>query len=425
MNEVISISTERIIFHIDVNSAFLSWEAAYRLEHRMDTIDLRTIPSAVGGDKEKRHGIILAKSEPAKRYGVKTAETLNDALKKCPDLVIVPPRFELYYKCSKAFINILLEYSPNVEPYSIDEAFVDMTNSTSLFGSPVVVANLIKDRIRQELGFTVNIGVAHNKLLAKMASDFKKPDLVHTLFEHEISTKMWPLPVNELFFVGRATTRKLRNLGIYTIGDLAQSDLSIIKSHLGKHGELIYNYANGIDTSPVTTEVPANKGYGNSTTIDHDVTDANEAKKILLSLCETVCSRIRKDSVLVSVVSVSIKNCFLASESHQKTLLSATNVASELHRHACELFDSFWDGTPIRQLGVHTSHITQEGNQQLNLFDMDLFIRQGNLEKTIDQIRGKFGENSIQRASFLSGNHSHMAGGTRKEHMNPDKDDIL
>lgn len=416
---------EPIIFHIDVNSAFLSWEAVYRLKHRMEPLDLRTIPSAVGGDKEKRHGIILAKSEPAKRYGIKTAETLNDALKKCPDLVIVPPRYDLYQKCSKAFMDILSEYSPKVEQYSIDEAFVDMTNSSSLFGSPVVVANLIKNRIREELGFTVNIGVAHNKLLAKMASDFKKPDLVHTLFEWEIPSKMWPLPVGDLFFVGRATTKKLKNLGIYTIGDLARSDVSIIKSHLGKHGELIHNYANGIDASPVVREAPANKGYGNSITIDHDVTDSEEAKKILLSLCETVCSRLRKDSVLISVASVSIKNCYLAGGSHQKTLLSPTNVVPELHRHVCELFDELWDGSPIRQLGVHTSRVTKEGNQQLNLFDMDIFIRQSHLEKAIDQIREKYGEDSVLRASFLKGDVDHMSGGIQKEHRNPDKDDIL
>lgn len=391
----------------------------------MEEVDLRTIPSAVGGDKEKRHGIILAKSEPAKRYGVKTAETLSDALKKCPNLVLVPPRYDLYEKCSKAFIDILKEYSPKVEQYSIDEAFMDMTSTHSLFGSPVVAANLIKNRICDELGFTVNIGVAPNRLLAKMASDFKKPNLVHTLFMHEIPTKMWPLPVSELFFVGRATTKKLRNLGITTIGDLAKSDPSIIKSHLGKHGELIHNYANGIDTVPIVRSAPSNKGYGNSLTIDHDVTDPSEAKKYLLSLCETVCSRLRKDSVSVTCVSVSIKNCYLASGSHQKTLLSPTNVVAELHRHASELFDEFWDGSPIRQLGVHTSHITRDENKQLNLFDMDKFIRQSSLEKAIDKIRDKYGEDSIMRASFIDGKASHMAGGIQKEHRNPDKDDIM
>jgi len=415
----------KLIFHIDVNSAFLSWEAVFRLKHMMETVDLRTIPSAVGGSREKRHGIILAKSEPAKRFGVKTAETLSDAQKKCPDLLIVPPRYDLYQKCSQAFMDILREYTPHVEQYSIDEAFMDMTESVYLFGSPIVTANLIKDRIYTELGFTVNVGVSTNKLLAKMASDFKKPNLVHTLFPEEIESKMWPLPVEDLFFVGRATKKKLNTLGLFTIGDLAKADLSIIKSHLGKHGEVIYNYANGNDASNVIQHAPANKGYGNSITIDHDVMDPLEAKQVLLSLCETVCSRLRADSVMISVVAVSIKNCYLASGSHQKTLFSPTNVVSELHRHVCELFDEYWDNTPIRQLGVHTSKITSQENQQLNLFDMDLFIRQGNVEKTVDQIRTKFGNDSIMRASFLKSDKDHMAGGIKKENKNSDDDIFL
>ena len=417
--------SQKIIFHIDVNSAFLSWEAVFRLKHKMEDVDLRTIPSAVGGSKEKRHGIILAKSEPAKRFGVKTAETLSDATRKCPNLVIVPPRFDLYEKSSAAFMSILREYTPHVEQYSIDEAFMDMTDSVYLFGSPIVVANLIKDRIYTELGFTVNVGVSSNKLLAKMASDFKKPNLVHTLFPEEIETKMWPLPVEDLFFVGRATKKKLNTLGLFTIGDLANADLSIIKSHLGKHGELIHNYANGIDVGNVITHAPANKGYGNSTTIDHDVTDPGEAKQILLSLCETVCSRLRADSVLICVACVSIKNCYLTSGSHQKTLMSPTNVVSELHRHICQLFDEYWDGTPIRQLGVHTSKITTNENQQLNLFDMDLFIRQGNLEKTVDQIRNKFGNDSIVRATFLNNDTHHMSGGIKRENKKGDDDTFL
>ena len=400
-------NSKRIIFHVDVNSAFLSWESVYRIKHEMETVDLRTIPSAVGGDKSKRHGIVLAKSEPAKKYGIKTAETLNDALKKCPQLVIVPPRHALYQTYSAAFLKILSEYSSNVEQYSIDEAFMDMSNSILLFGSPVVAATLIKDRIYRELGFTVNIGISTNKLLAKMASDFEKPNLVHPLFPEEIQKKMWPLPVRDLFFVGKATTRKLNTLGIFTIGDLAESEPDILVSHLGKLGRLIYEYANGIDATPISRQRSGYKGYGNSTTIDHDVTDSKEAKKILLSLCETVCSRLRKDSVMIYVISVSIKDCFLHSGSHQKTLPFPTNSASELHHHVCALFDEYWDGTPIRLLGVHTSKVTKEDCHQLNLFDMDSYNRQQNLEKTIDQIRHKFGEASVIRASFLGKDEKH------------------
>lgn len=257
----------RVIFHIDVNSAFLSWEAVYRIRHLGGKLDLRTIPSAVGGDISKRHGIILAKSIPAKKYHIKTGEPVVDAVRKCPGLVLVPPNYELYEKSSKAFMAILRKYSGQVEQYSIDEAFVDMTGTESLFGNPVIAANTMKDEICQTLGFTVNVGVSSNKLLAKMASDFKKPNLVHTLFPEEIEKKMWPLPVRDLFFAGGASERKLNSLGIRTIGELAKTDVNTLKSVLKKHGEVILDFANGRDVS-VVEPVPAdNKGYGNSTTI--------------------------------------------------------------------------------------------------------------------------------------------------------------
>lgn len=269
---------DKTIFHIDVNSAFLSWEAVHRLGHRGARLDLRTVPSAVGGDISMRHGIILAKSIPAKKYGVRTGESIPEALQKCPELVIVPPNYELYDKTSKAFIELLKEYTPDVEQYSVDEAFADMTGTAGLWGDPVSAAERLRNQVRQELGFTVNIGVSQNKLLAKMASDFKKPDQVHTLFREEIYDKMWPLPVEDLFFVGRATSRKLYNMGIHTIGDLAQTSPDILRAHLKKHGEVIWNFANGRDVSVVEKDPPANKSYGNSTTIAFDVTDPGTAK---------------------------------------------------------------------------------------------------------------------------------------------------
>ena len=209
---------ESLIFHIDVNSAFLSWEAAYRLHILGEKIDLREIPAVIGGDKEQRHGIVLAKSIPAKKYNIHTGEAIVSALRKCPDLFVLPPNYEMYVKASKAFIAILSEVSPNVEQYSIDEAFIDMSGTKLLYGSPTILANNLRERIKQELNFTVNIGVSCNKLLAKMAGELKKPDLVHTLYPDEIKKKMWPLPVAELFYIGRATERKLYSLGIRTIG---------------------------------------------------------------------------------------------------------------------------------------------------------------------------------------------------------------
>ena len=322
---------ERVIFHIDVNSAFLSWEAVYRLYHLGGTVDLRKEVSAVGGDMAMRHGIILAKSIPAKKYHIKTGEAILEARQKCPNLMLVPPNYRLYEQCSKAFMDILRKYSPSVEQYSIDEAFVDMTGTDKLWGSPMEAANRLKNEIRDTLGFTVNIGISENKLLAKMASDFEKPDRVHTLWKSEIRKKMWPLPVCDLFFVGRATAKKLFSLGIQTIGQLAQADPAVLKSHLKKHGEVIWAFANGMDISVVQSEPPANKGYGNSTTIAFDVVDASTAKLVLLALAETIGARLRAAGARAEVIAVGIKLHDLSYVSHQMTLRNATNITIEIH----------------------------------------------------------------------------------------------
>lgn len=406
----------KVIFHIDVNSAFLSWEAVYRIHHLGGNLDLRDIPSAVGGDVTKRHGIILAKSIPAKKYNIKTGESVPEALRKCPDLVLVPPNYNLYQKSSKAFINILKEYGPVVEQYSIDEAYMDMTGTESLFGDPENIANEIRERIYRELGFTVNIGISNNKVLAKMASDFKKPDKVHTLWLSEIKDKMWTLPASDLFFVGRATTRKLNNLGIKTIGELAQTDLSIVKSHLGKHGEVIWSFANGIDFSAVEPVPPPNKGYGNSTTIAFDVTDAKTAKLVLLSLAETVSARLRDDNVKIKVISVGIRDYNLGYYSHQKKLKTATNITREIYESACKVFDEMWDKVPIRHLGIHTSQVVTEETRQLNLFDDMDYEKQERLDRAVDDIRKRFGTDSIVRASFIKADKvDHMSGGISRE----------
>lgn len=407
----------RVIFHIDVNSAFLSWEAVYRIRHLGGKLDLRTIPSAVGGDISKRHGIILAKSIPAKKYHIKTGEPVVDAVRKCPGLVLVPPNYELYEKSSKAFMAILRKYSGQVEQYSIDEAFVDMTGTESLFGNPVIAANTMKDEICQTLGFTVNVGVSSNKLLAKMARDFKKPNLVHTLFPEEIEKKMWPLPVRDLFFAGGASERKLNSLGIRTIGELAKTDVNTLKSVLKKHGEVILDFANGRDVS-VVEPVPAdNKGYGNSTTISFDVTDASTAKMVLLSLAETVGKRLRKDDVRIEVVAISIRFHDLTYASHQMVLQSATNITKEIHDVACRLFDELWDGRAIRHLGIHTSRVSRNsGSRQLSLFDDTDYEKLEKLDRAVDSIREKYGMDAIQRAAFLKQTGvDHMNGGISRE----------
>ena len=327
-----------VIFHIDVNNAFLSWDAVYRLTELNESLDLRDIPAVIGGDEAKRHGIVLAKSMPAKAYGIRTAETLAEARKKCPNITIVPPRHHIYKKFSGELITHLQTLTPVVEQYSIDEAFADMTGCPLLAGrSPVEAADLIREDIYRRFGYTVNIGVSSNKVLAKMASDFEKPDKVHSLFPHEIEEKMWPLPVSDLFLVGRASAKKLYNLGIRTIGELARSDKAIICSHMGKHGTLIHDYANGIDPSPVLREQPESKGYGNSTTLPRDVTDAEEAKHSIRNLCDSVGSRLRADYFSAQVIAVTIKDNRFRHVSHQCTMPAATNVTGELYHYACAL----------------------------------------------------------------------------------------
>ena len=415
----------RTIFHVDVNSAFLSWEAVYRLHHLGGTVDLREQVSAVGGDMAMRHGIILAKSIPAKKYGIKTGETILEARQKCPQLLLVPPNYNLYEKCSAAFLEILRQYSPVVEQYSIDEAFVDMTDSLSLWGAAEETANRIREQIKSELGFTANIGVSENKLLAKMASDFRKPNRVHTLWKKEVPIKMWPLPVSDLFFVGRATFKKLYMLGIYTIGDLAAADPLMLKSHLKKHGEVIWGFANGRDVSVVQPDPPENKGYGNSTTIAFDVTDAATAKLVLLALSETVGKRLRAAGVRAEVIAVGIKTFDLGYASHQMTMETATDITIEIHRDACRLFDELWDGRPIRHLGIHTSRVRDGMNmRQMDMFDTRDYDRIHKMDQTVDEIRRRYGNDSIMRASFLRSPIDHLSGGISREKRTVDYDQV-
>ena len=390
-----------LIFHVDVNSAFLSWEAAHRLTQDPSAQDLRLINAVIGGDEEQRHGIVLAKSPSAKRYGIQTGEPLAHARKKCPNLVIAPPNHALYAEYSKRFITILEEVAPTIEQCSIDEAFCDMTGTTSLYGDPVTFAHTLKDRIYTELGFTVNIGISTNKLLAKMASDFKKPNLVHTLFPEEIPTKLWPLPLEDLFGIGKSSAKRLHSMGFRTIGDLARADKQYLTSNFKSQGEYIWNSANGIASADLTYIPPANKGYGNSVTLPYDVTDIDTANRILLSLCETVGARIRAEHAYISVVQVQIVDCEFVHHSRQTTLPSTTNVTEKIYDCAKQLFLEGWDHTPIRLLGVSTSKASTESYEQYNLFDQDKFEKLSKLNSAIDKIRSRYGDDSIKRACFV------------------------
>jgi DNA polymerase IV len=405
----------RLIFHIDVNSAYLSWEAVYRLQHG-EAVDLREIPSAVGGDEASRHGIVLAKSIPSKKFNIQTGETLFNARLKCPELVIVPPRYSIYMQCSSAMHRILQEYTPAIQRFSVDESFLDFSNMEHLYPDYMELANRIRERIKNELGFTVNIGVSNNKLLAKVASDLKKPDKVHTLFPHEIKEKMWPLAVGDLFMVGRATAAKLYRLNIMTIGDLANYDVNILKEKMKSHGQLIWNYANGIEDSEVRkSNYIGMKGVGNSTTISFDVTDKETAYKVLLSLCETIGMRLRDSHNNCRVISVSIRGSDLISYSHQKKLDVPTDSTRKIAEVAWSLFDKAWKGNPIRHLGIHVTELGSNDFYQSYLLDDFNYAKDRAINETIDKIRLKYGSKSVMRSCFLHSGVSSMCGGVGEE----------
>lgn len=391
----------KLIFHIDVNSAFLSWEAARRVA--WGEADIRQIPAVIGGDREKRTGVVLAKSIPAKRFGIQTGEPIGMALRKCPDLFIAKPDFRLYEENSRKFIDICREYAPVVEQASIDECYLDLSGTHRIYPDPVALAHTIKGRIRTELGFTVNVGIGENKLLAKMASDFEKPDKVHTLFPAEVPEKMWPLPVGELFTVGGSTAEKLRKAKILTIGDLARSDLPRIQRIVGiKLGKHIHDYANGIDPSPVLAQPEEAKGYSISTTLETDIKKASQAYPVLLALADSVTARIRADGAKAYCVAVTIRSNAFRNQSHQRSLQTPTDISREVYRISRELFDELWDGvTPLRLLGIALTNVTREDVTQCTLFPDESREKAQVLDRTADALNAKFGQATIVRGSRL------------------------
>lgn len=394
----------RLIFHIDVNSAFLSWESARRVKQGLS--DLRDIPACIGGDPKKRTGIVVAKSIPAKKYGITTGEPVAMALRKCPELVIVKSDFELYIKCSRAFKEICASYAPVMESFSIDEVFMDMTGTSLIYPDPIKTAHEIKDKIRDELGFTVNVGISTNKLLAKMASDFEKPDKVHTLFPEEIPTKMWPLSVRDLLFLGKAFEKKLTEAGIRTIGDMAHVSESEIQALLGnKAGHQLHQYALGIDESPVKAKPEEAKGFSVETTFNDDIVSVEQVLPILLEQCDVVTTRMRRKGKKCTSVSVTFRTLDFKNKSHQTTLSNATDMTDEIFRNAKKLFTESWKGEPLRLIGVALTNLTDESFEQLSLFeDNEKKERHRKLDATMDEIRQKFGNDKITRASIMNSN---------------------
>lgn len=396
---------EHIIFHIDVNSAYLSWSAIKMLEEGAD-YDLRTIPSIIGGDSSKRHGVVLAKSIPAKKFHIVTGEPVVNAFRKCPSLVTAPPDHEFYNTKSRELMNFLSGICPDIEQVSVDECYMDYTPIAGKYPSPEAAAEYIKNQVKERFGYTVNVGISDRKVLAKMASDFKKPDLVHTLYKCEIKKKMWPLPVSSLYMCGKSSVDALHKLEILTIGDLANTDLDILLSHLKSHGRQLWEYANGIDDSPVITEPEQQKGVGNSTTLSRDAVTREEALLPLRALADSVGKRLRESSQLAGMINVEIKYNTFKTVSHQTTLATPTNSSDMIFKISCDLFDKIWDKTPIRLLGIRTAKLQDIDTPiQLNLFEINqtnpVSQKQQKLDSALDSIRSKYGENAIVRGSFL------------------------
>ncbi len=393
-----------IFFHIDVNSAFLSWTALDMLE-KGENVDIRTIPSIVGGDTNTRHGIVLAKSIPAKAYGIHTAEPVVNAFRKCPNLTMVPPDHHMYQERSQKLMQFLAQICPDIQQVSIDECYMDYTPIMGKYTSPEAAAHIIKDSVYEQFGFTVNVGISDRKVLAKMASDFKKPNLVHTLYSHEISAKLWPLHVSSLFMCGNSSVEALRKLGILTIGDLAHSDPEILQSHLKSHGQTLWEYANGIDSSSIVAEPVKMKGIGNSTTLTTDAVTKEEAYHTLLELAESVGRRVRASHELAGMVSTEIKYASFQSVSHQTTLEIPSASTDVIYQTACRLFDELWNGKPIRLLGIRTSKLVPDTEpRQMSLFELQEATpkseKQQKLDSALDSLRDKYGKDIIKRGSL-------------------------
>lgn len=391
------------ILHVDVNNAFLSWKAVEMLKNGSE-IDIREIPAIIGGDETKRSGIVLAKSMKAKECGIKTAETIYQARMKCPNVKIYSSDFKVYKKYSNELYNLLLQYTDKIERFSIDECFLDMTEYL-MKDTLLNKAKEISRRVKEELGFTVNVGVAHNKLLAKMASDFIKPNKIHTLFEEEIPKKMWPLPVSELFMIGKRTVPKLYNMQIRTIGDLAKIDEKILTKKFGKHGTMMWEYANGIDNSEVQYKEEKPKCVGNSITLPENINEIEKLEEILLALAEQVGYRLRKYDLLANTVRVQLRTKNFEDTSHQSKLLVATSSTKEIYQKAKELLNQmFYKTMSIRLIGLSVDNLTEKNATQISLFNENNFEKQDKIDKVVDELKNKYGYNTITRAGKMKTN---------------------
>ena len=397
---------KRIILHIDVNNAFLSWTAVDKLKHG-EKVDIRNRFAVIGGDEASRRGIVLAKSNLCKQRGVITGESLYLARKKCPYLEVYPGNHSLYKIYSDIMYEYLLQYTNVIERYSIDECFLDYTASAKLFGDPINLAYKIKDDIKNKFGFTVNIGIGNNKLEAKMASDFSKPDKVHTLFDEEIKEKMWPLPIDDLFMLGKSSSSKLKELNIKTIGELANTDIELLIKKFKSHGKLMWEFANGIDNSEVSYQTREDKSISASTVLSYNYSNRDECFKILKSLSMEVGKKLRDSEQYARNVSIWIKYSNFIKVSKQKVLDNRIHTDEDIYKYSCYLFDKIWDkDTYIRGLCVGVSDFSLEHDRQLSLFDIGKVdkkkdVKDDKLQKTLDSIRSKYGNEKIMYADMM------------------------
>lgn len=391
-----------VIFHIDVNSAYLSWTAVEELKNGKKR-DLRQIPAIIGGDQKTRHGVVLAKSIPAKKYGIHTGEPVANAFRKCPSLVTAPPDHKLYRRYSDMLMEFLQSYTPVIEQVSVDECYMDFSENVKDYHSPVEGAMEIKNEVYRRFGFTVNVGISSNKLLAKMASDFEKPNKVHTLFPEEIPVKMWPLPVAELYMAGNSSVEILRKLGIFTIGELARMEPKLLELHLKSHGRRLWEFANGIGDAVVEPEPAEAKGIGNSITLSKDASTEEEAKEVLKMLAASVGRRLRDAGQKAKMLSVEIKYYNFESVSHQKQLDRGTNRDEEIYEEAVQLFRELWDKNPIRLLGIRSSKLAEEDEpEQMTIFDPQFRYdpkreKREKIQQALEKVRMKYGEGIVTR----------------------------
>lgn len=388
----------RVVLHCDLNGFYASVEELYHPETRGQ-------PIAVGGDADKRHGIILAKNHAAKNYGIKTAETIWQARKKCPKLVIYPPDFERYMLFSRRSREIFHDYTDLIEGFGIDEAWLDVTHS-SIYGSGPEIADKIRNRIRNELGITASVGVSFNKIFAKLGSDLRKPDFTTVINRENMAERVWKLKVENLLYVGRSTQRTLNALGIHTIGDLACSDVRMLRKALGKIGEMIWDFANGKDDSPVS-RFDANeiiKSVSNSVTCYRDLNCDRDLNLVMWVLAESVASRLRCQGLKAKGMGIHLRDRDLDCFSRQCVVSNPTNIASEIMEHAKKLCKSsyYWQ-KPLRSVGLRCFQLVDaKASTQLSLFsDPRLLERELTLEKTMDDIRSRYGFNSVKRASLM------------------------